>query len=264
MRVGIFGSATIHVAVLAATMIAWPHDLDIASDAPPHVPVELVTIADVTNIAPTVPDEPEPEKQPPPQEPKLAALPPEPEPEPEAEAAPPELDLVPEEKVEETPPPAPKAAPRQKPKPPVKKKEEKFDLDRILAKLDEQKPAADARKGERRLEGAGARTGMTMSETDALLAQMRECWNLPAGAPEPEKLIVTIHVYLNPDGTLARSPEVSGETRAAAALNPYMRMAAENALRAVYVCEPYRMPVEKYASWREIRMTFDPSKMVAQ
>jgi hypothetical protein len=44
-----------------------------------------------------------------------------------------------------------------------------------------------------------------------------------------------------------------------------MRTAAEAALRAVSVCEPYkRLPPNKYEAWREIVMTFDPSKMIGR
>jgi hypothetical protein len=44
-----------------------------------------------------------------------------------------------------------------------------------------------------------------------------------------------------------------------------MRTAAEAALRAVSVCEPYkRLPLNKYDAWHEIVMTFDPSKMIGR
>ena len=69
--------------------------------------------------------------------------------------------------------------------------------------------------------------------------------------------------FLAQDGSLAQPPQLEPQTRTAAASNPYMRTAAEAALRAVNVCEPYRqLPVEKYEAWREIVMTFDPSKMI--
>ena len=98
-----------------------------------------------------------------------------------------------------------------------------------------------------------------------LLSQMRECWNVPVGAPRPEELIVQVRVFLTPDGGLARPPVLEPATRGAAASNPYMRTAAEAALRAVNVCEPYmRLPRDRYETWREIVMTFDPSKMIGR
>ena len=86
---------------------------------------------------------------------------------------------------------------------------------------------------------------------------------MPVGAPTPEKLIVQVRVFLARDGSLAQPPLLEPQTRAAAASNPYMRTAAEAALRAVNVCEPYKLlPSDRYDAWREIVMTFDPSKMV--
>jgi hypothetical protein len=106
---------------------------------------------------------------------------------------------------------------------------------------------------------------MTMDLKDALLSQMRECWNVPAGAPNPEKLIVQVRVFLAPNGKLAQPPQLEAGTRAAMAADPYMRTAAEAALRAISVCEPYkRLPVDKYETWREIVMTFDPSRMLGR
>ena len=112
------------------------------------------------------------------------------------------------------------------------------------------------------MKGLGAQDSFTLDIKDALLAQMRECWNVPVGAPKPEELIVQVRIFLLPDGGLAQSPQLESATRAAMASNPFMRTAAEAALRAVNVCAPYkRLPRDRYDSWREIVMTFDPSKM---
>ena len=106
---------------------------------------------------------------------------------------------------------------------------------------------------------------MTLDLQDALLAQMRECWNVPVGAPNPEQLIVQVRVFLAQDGSLAQLPQLEPATRSAAASNQFMRTAAEAALRAVNVCEPYkRLPRERYETWREVVMTFDPSKMAGR
>ena len=79
-------SGALHLAVIVAATVAWPHTFDLSDESPPVVPVDLVTVADVTNIAPTVQDikkvETAPEPPAPPQ-PEAAAPPP-----PVAEAAP--------------------------------------------------------------------------------------------------------------------------------------------------------------------------------
>ena len=258
MRKAIVGSAALHVGIIASTMIVWPHALDLPDEPTPVIPVELVSISEETNIRATAADEtpPQPEDQPPPQ--------------PQADAAPPETEVAPDEKpaaikpiekAEDAPKP-PTVAPRQKPKPEAKRN--KFDVDSILALLDQKTqnpstPQPNAAKAETTQKGFGAQSAMTMSEVDALLAQMRECWNPPAGAPNPEKLIVQVRVFLTQDGHLERPAQLLTKSS-----DPYMRSAGEAALRAVNVCEPYKMPVDKYSSWHEIELTFDPSKMVGR
>ena len=42
----------------------------------------------------------------------------------------------------------------------------------------------------------------------------------------------------------------------------FARLSAESAVRAVRRCAPYNLPPEKYDSWREILMTFDPREIL--
>src|SRR5437773_2616280 len=85
------GSGTLHVAVIAAASLAWPHTLEFSDEPSPVLPVELVNVADVSNIAPTSVEEPPKPEVPPP--PPQQAQAPEPPP-PPAEVAP----LEPKEK----------------------------------------------------------------------------------------------------------------------------------------------------------------------
>jgi len=62
-------------------------------------------------------------------------------------------------------------------------------------------PQANAKVAETTQKGFGEQTLMTIDIRDALLAQMRECWNVPVGAPNPEQLIVQVRVFLAPDGS---------------------------------------------------------------
>jgi colicin import membrane protein len=176
------------------------------------------------------------------------------------------------EVVKEAPPPPPHilpklVVPKHKPAPAQRPK---FDVDSVLALLAKRtppKPTATplAKLADNTLKGIGSQTALTLDVKDALLSQMRACWNVPVGAPNPEQLIVQVRVFLAQDGKLAQAPQLEPASRAAASGNPYMRTAAEAALRAVSVCEPYkRLPVDKYDAWREIVMTFDPSKMIGR
>jgi hypothetical protein len=106
---------------------------------------------------------------------------------------------------------------------------------------------------------------MTMDIIAALQAQMRECWNMPAGAPNPEQLVVTVRVFLARDGDLAQPPQLTPESRSAAARNSYVNAAAQAALRAVHSCAPYRdLPPDRHDQWRELDMVFDPKKLLGQ
>ena len=266
MKRSMIASGLLHVVVIVAATVAWPHAIEQSEEVPSVVPVDLVTIADVTNIAPSVQETPKPETppEPTPPQPQAAAPPP-----PQAEVAPPEPDKPSPPKEEQknaSAPPNP-VRPRRKPAP----DQPKFDVDTVLALLDKRtpKPVAppppSAKPAETTVKGLGAQDAFTMDLKDALLAQMRECWNVPVGAPNPEQLIVQVRVFLAQDGSLAQPPLLEPASRAAAASNPYMRTAAEAALRAVNVCEPYkRLPPNKYDAWREIVMTFDPSKMIGR
>jgi len=267
MRRGIIVSAVLHAGVVGATLMSWPSALDLSDEAQ-IVPVDLVTVAEVSNVAPAV-TQPEPapvEETPPPQE--VAEAPPEPEvEEPEPEPAP-EEEPAPAEEPDEQVAKAPRnpAVPRPRPQP----QRQNFDIDNVLALLDKSAPKPppappNARIAPQPMRGIGAQNAMTADIVALLQSQMRECWNMPAGAPNPEQLIVQVRVFLARDGDLAQPPQLMPESRAAASSNRYMRTAAETALRAVNICAPYRgLPPDSYDAWRDIVMIFDPSKMAGR
>ena len=252
MRKGIIVSAALHMGIIGASMVTWPSGFSQSDEALPIVPVELITLDDVTNILATVreieppePDLPEPEPE------GVEALPPEPLPELEPEPEP--------EEVAEVEPEPPPPAPVEKPEP----RQDEFNLDSVIALLDSRLQTEDPEQpAEQTRLGIGDRNMMTANLSDFVNAQMRECWSPPVGAPNPEELIVEVTVFLAPNGALARAPQLSAASRAAAATNPFMRAAAETALRAVNICSPYRdLPADQYAQWNEIVITFDPTKM---
>ncbi len=273
-RFGLAGSLALHAAVVAATLFTWQHSLEITDESPPVVPVELVTIGDKTNIKPaevktedfkpTKEDEPIAapkvnEATPPPEQmqtPKVEMAPP-----PKAEPPPPE-EAAPE--LTAKPKPAP-PMPKQRPKPPApEKKKAKFDVNNILALLDKKQPASrSARSGtaKQARKGIGAQDAMTMDLVDALRNQIAQCWSPPVGAPHPEDLIVSYEVFLNPDGSVAQPPQLTGQSSGS---NAYMRAAQEAARRAIYTCAPYKLPADRFGQWRDITLTFDPRHMLGQ
>lgn len=229
-----------------------------------------------------LPPEPAPPEPAPPED-TVAALPPEPEPVPEPA---PEPVPEPEPKTEPEPAPPQAAVPRQKPTPPPlpaqpAKPKDEFNLDQIAALLDKQakKPAQPKKdetldsldqllnkpeQSETDRQAVGLGTALTANEIDALKQKIAQCWRVPAGSPNPEDLVVTLTVYLNRDGTLAKPPKV---VKAGQSVVPttFSQAAADSAVRAVLRCQPYTiLPSEKFASWREIDLTFDPRRMAGQ
>src|SRR5258706_14716385 len=95
MKRSMIASGVLHAGVIAFATVAWPHAIDLSDEAPSVVPVELVTIAETTNIAPSAPETPKPETspEPAPPQPEAAAPPP-----PQAEVAPePDKPIPPKE-----------------------------------------------------------------------------------------------------------------------------------------------------------------------
>ena len=100
---------------------------------------------------------------------------------------------------------------------------------------------------------------LSISEIDAFRARIEDCWSIPAGARDAANLVVTLRIFLNPDGTLARAPEVTELERMNRPGEEFFRAAAESAIRAVHKCAPYEMlPAAKYKTWQDIKLTFDP------
>jgi hypothetical protein len=260
-RVGILVAVLLHGAVIAATLFTFQHKLDIADESPPVVPVDLVTIGEKTNIAPTVERlPPKPVEQPAPT-PPAPTPPPTP---PQAEAAPepvPSQPVVPKPAL--LPKPMLKPAPVVEQKPVEQKKPKADDFSALLNKLTT--PAATPRKGrvaDRTVRGVGAMNAATVDLVTALKAQIAQCWSPPAGAPNADQLIPVFRIVLNPDGTVVPPPQLSAESRAAEVGNPFMRAANESARRAIMTCQPYKLPPDKYTIWRDITVDFDPRQML--
>jgi hypothetical protein len=102
---------------------------------------------------------------------------------------------------------------------------------------------------------------MTMDLVDALKNQIAQCWSPPVGAPHPERLIPEFHLFLAPDGRVAQPPQLAADSASQATSDPFMRAAVDAARRAIYTCQPYKLPADRYNDWRDITIDFDPRKM---
>ncbi|HSI39173.1 MAG TPA: cell envelope biogenesis protein TolA [Xanthobacteraceae bacterium] len=231
---------------------------------------------------PQVKPEPKPQ-EPKPLPPKAEAKPdaappkaeakPEPTPPKQAEALkpkPPEKKEEPKEQQQAKLPPPPPPVPPKKPPPPKPvvqappREPSTFDADRIAALLDKRTPQRQAAVGDTLSSqptlgaSAGSSARLSQTEIDALRARLMGLWSPPAGAANPEELIVTVRIRLNIDGTLSGPPQV-----VSTGTSGFYMTARESAIRAVFRGQPFDMlSPAKYEVWKDIEITFDPREMV--
>jgi outer membrane biosynthesis protein TonB len=289
MRRSTFISATLHIAILLWAVVAWP---TAKMDTAPLVaiPVEVSTPAEVTKIKAGTKDatdeaalagKPKEKTQ---EAVREAAAKPEPKPEetPKAEEKPePKPEPKPVKQAAKPEPKSPEATkaeakkPEEKPKPkkqaeakkPAPKQDSKrdFNTDRIAALLNkipdadnEPAPVLPPEAEPKKVRGQSNGTEMTMSvnEIDALRARIAQCWSPPPGGLGADQIVVKLRLRLNEDGTLVGYPTIANRGS-----SPFFQAAADSAVRAVYQCQPYALPAEKYELWRDMILTFDPSDM---
>ena len=103
--------------------------------------------------------------------------------------------------------------------------------------------------------------GLSLSEEDALKAQIFGCWSIPLGLPYNENLLVRIKLQLEPDGTVSKS-EILDHARMNKPGQGFYKVLAESALRAVKLCQPLRVPTTGYERWKELQLNFDAREML--
>jgi colicin import membrane protein len=162
----------------------------------------------------------------------------------------------PEPKRTEAKPPTPP----KRPAPPAPK----FDPKKVEALLDKRDSTRLAAAGQTLNNNAslGAPTGrasqLSLSELDALRQRLAQLWSIPAGAKDPQELVVQIRIKLKPDGTLAAPPMVLTSGRSALFV-----AARDSAIRALFRGQPYDMlRPENYELWKDVEITFDPRDMI--
>ena len=146
------------------------------------------------------------------------------------------------------------------------KKKELFDPNNIAALIDKskvetaettKKTAKITQNQEKNLENLG----LSLSEEDALKAQIFGCWSIPLGLPYNKNLLVRIKLQLKPDGTIIKS-EILDHARMNRPGPGFYKVLAESALRAVKLCQPLRVPTTGYERWKELQLNFDAREML--
>ena len=266
MSRGLLFSFLFHAFVISMTALTLPFMMREPIDLPPIVSVELIQIKDKTYI---------------PFAPKARKI----------------IEKVKEEKkrvVSEQAPPASKA--KEKPdripmpedkqeikelikkkqnpeeiKPKIRQasefeKEELFDTNEIAALIDKAKEEeAQTQKKSSKLTQSNVKTSfaqsLSLSEEDALRAQIFGCWSVPLGLPYDKNLLVRIKLKLKPDGRILKS-EILDHARMNTPGQSFYKILAESALRAVRICQPLKVPPTGYERWKELQLNFDPTEML--
>ena len=104
-------------------------------------------------------------------------------------------------------------------------------------------------------------TGLSLSEEDVLKAQIFGCWSIPLGLPYNENLLVRIKLMLEPDGSVSKT-EILDHARMNRPGQGFYKVLAESALRAVKLCQPLKVPTTGYERWKELQLNFDAREML--
>ena len=267
MNRSIIISSVFHLLVIILTAMSLPFLSKKPIDLPPIVSVELIQITDKTNIpfAPKAKKIIEKIKE---KEKKLVS-----------EQAPPKK--VKKIKPDSVPMPEDKTKKIEKIKEdkqnPEKidnevkqvsefEKKELFDPNNIAALIDKSKveTAETMNKTDKITQDQQKNletVGLSLSEEDALKAQIFGCWSIPLGLPYNENLLVRIKLSLKPDGTVINS-EILDHARMNKPGQGFYKVLAESALRAIRLCQPLSVPSTGYERWKDLQLNFDAREML--
>ena len=259
-------SSALHIFIVVITALTFPFIAKKPIDLPPLISIELIQITDKTNI-PFAPKakkiiEKVKEKE------KLVS-----------EQAPPKQ--VKKEKPDAIPLPDQKQEIVKKPEKDVQnpekiddevkqvsefEKDELFDPNNIAALIDKSKEelAETTNKTDKITQSNQKNitsSALTISEEDALKAQIFGCWSIPLGLPYNENLLVRIKLSLKPDGTVINS-EILDHARMNKPGQGFYKVLAESALRAIRLCQPLRVPSTGYERWKDLQLNFDAREML--
>ena len=260
-------SITFHTVLVLLTILSLPFMLREPIDLPPIVSVELIQISDKTSIpyAPKARKIIEDTKKK--EEERLVS-----EQAPPAAKAKEKPDRIPlpNELKEEKQIVKKKQNPEEI-KPEIRQasefeKKEIVDTSQIAALIDKAKEEEAVKQTETdKLTQSSQKnsfaTGLTLSQEDALRAQIFGCWSVPLGLPYDKDLLVRIKFQLKNDGTIIKS-EILDHQRMNKPGQKFYKVLAESALRAVRLCQPLKVPPTGYDKWKDLQLNFNPTEML--
>ena len=266
MSKSILLSSAFHALIIILTIVSLPFVAKKPLDLPPLISVELIQISEKTNIpfAPKAKKIIEKIKE---EEKKLVS---EQAPPKKVKKIKPEAIPMPDQKVEKIKQVDDKQNPEVEDTK-VKQvsefeKKEIFDPTNIAALIDKSKENlaetdVKSNKINQSQDKSLNNVGLTLSEEDALKAQIFGCWSIPLGLPYNENLMVRIKLKLKPDGTIIDS-EILDHARMNKPGQNFYKVLAESALRAIQLCQPLRVPSTGYERWKDLQLNFDAREML--
>ena len=266
MYKSIAASSLLHVAIIILATLSLPFLARKPIDLPPIISVELIQITDKTNIpyAPKAKKIIEEVK-------KKEKLVSEQAPPKKVKKEKPEAIPLPDQKPEKIKKIEDKKQNPEKIEDQVKQvsefeKEEMFDINEIAALIDKSKEefAETTNKSNKVTQSSDKNmnmSGLTLSEEDALKAQIFGCWSIPLGLPYNENLLVRIKLKLKPDGSVTKT-EILDHARMNTPGQGFYKVLAESALRAIKLCQPLRVPTTGYERWKDLQLNFDAREML--
>ncbi len=266
MQKNILISSGFHLLIIFAAVFSFPFIAKKPLDLPPIISVELIQIAEKTNIpfAPKAKKILEEVKK---KEDKLVS---EQAPPKKVKKIKPEAIPMPNKKIDKIERKEDKQNPEFEENK-VKQvsefeKKEIFNPTDIAALIDKSKEsfAENLNKSDKITQSQDKSmevSGLTLSEEDALKAQIFGCWSIPLGLPYNENLLVRIKLKLKPDGTVTDS-EILDHARMNMPGQNFYRVLAESALRAIQLCQPLRVPSTGYERWKDLQLNFDAREML--
>ena len=266
MTKSLFYSIIFHTAMIILTALSLPFMTREPISLPPIVSVELIQITDKTNIpfapkARKIIDKVKKEEK--------RVVSEQAPPSAKAKEKPDRIPL-PNEKKEEKKIVKKKQNPEEV-KPEIRQssefeKKEVIDTNQIAALIDKAKVEEAVKQKKRdKITQSNQKnsfaTGLSLSQEDALRAQIFGCWSVPLGLPYDEDLLVRIKLSLKKDGTITKS-EILDHQRMNRPGQKFYKVLAESALRAVRLCQPLKVPPTGYDKWKEIQLNFNPTEML--
>lgn len=128
------------------------------------------------------------------------------------------------------------------------------------------KAGGGSRIGDDFLEGKGSSTTTTETRApatqigaaakasigQALARQVKPHWTAPQGL-DVDQLVTLVDFDLNPDGSLKGRPRVRSQSGVNDSNRAQAARHAENAIRAVQLAAPFKLPEEYYEAWKTVR-----------